>query len=504
MISSRKILWLVPVAAILIMLATGCNDTLRQFITPVPSPGGDPGQLAHAVVLSTNPATPTSSNPALGTDLHIDVSGDSVVGVVPVGTQPRFLGRTGNRIIVLNAGAPATQTTEAVPPSVSSYIGLLPLSSTVTTITLPTGTIPQAGAFSSNGNFYVVKSASLDPTNTTTNNVGVISAAVNAITATVPAGGNPIAIAGNGSNNKIYVINQSDPAFNGGGSVTVISTIDNFVVTTIQVGKSPVWGVMSPDGVHVFVVNQGSNDVSVIDTLLDQVIATIPVGTSPNYAVFEPKNQRVYVSNTGVSNTGDSFISVIKANGIDLANQILPTLIANIKIPAPANSVAALPDGTRAYATLSGCPTGTNHTTIINDIATSCNGNQVAVIDVQALKQTKLLTVGPGAVSIDAASNSSRVYVVSANDITTIADDVTPPPNPPQTRTFTTPSVSIINTSTDTVLRQTVDSHIVSLVPTFHVPQQDPACVPTIDPTFNHTVPIPCPLQTPFVVRVFP
>lgn len=491
MTSSRKILWLVLVTAILIVLGTGCNDTLRQFITPVPGPGGDPGTLAHAVVLSTNPATPTAGNPAVGTALHIDVSGDTVVGVVPLGVKPLFLGQTSNRVLVLNAGNGAD-----IPATVSSYIGLLPLSSPVTTVTLPPGTVPQAGGFSSVGNFYVVNSGPLDPSSPSTNNAGVISSAVNAVTTTVPVGSNPVAIAGNGANNKIYVVNQSS------GDVTVISTIDNFVVKTIPVGSSPVWGLMAPDGVHVFIVNQGSNSVSVIDTLLDQVIATIPVGTSPNYAFFEPKTQRVYVSNTG-----SPFISVIKANGIDLANQILPALIANVPITAPAISVAALADGTRAYAALGGCPAGTNHINIVTDPARlpACTGNQVAVIDTLSFTQSRLLTVGPGAVSIDAAGNSSRVYVVSANDITTITDNVTPPPGPPQPpRTFVTPSVSIINTNTDTVLRQAADPSVVSLVPTFHVPQQNPACVPTIDPTFNNKVPIPCPLQTPFMVRVFP
>jgi DNA-binding beta-propeller fold protein YncE len=212
--------------------------------------------------------------------------------------------------------------------------------------------------------------------------------------------------------------------------------------------------------------------------------------------VFEPTNQRVYVSNTGSAS-----ISVIKANGIDLANGILPTKIAEIPIPAPADSVAALADGSRAYAAMGGCPAGTNHTRIIADLP-SCNGNQVAVIDTQALALRKVLTVGLGAVSIDAANNSSRVYVIGANDITTITANV---PNPPQpSLTFVTPSVSIINTASDTVLRQAVDPSITSLVPTFHVPQQDPACVPTIDQTFNTKVPLPCPEQNPFVVRIVP
>jgi YVTN family beta-propeller protein len=318
----------------------------------------------------------------------------------------------------------------------------------------------------------------------------VISSTVSAITATIPVGTNPVAVVGNNANNKIYVVNQ------GSNNVTVVSTIDNFVIGNIQVGTSPVWGVMAPDGIHVFIVNQGSNDVSVIDTLLDQVIATISVGTSPNYAVFEPTNQRLYVSNTGSPS-----ISVIKANGIDLANGILPTKIADIPLPAAADSVAALQDGSRAYAAMGGCPAGTNHTRIIADLP-SCTGNQVAVIDAQALALRKVLTVGPGAVSIDAANNSSRVYVVSANDITTVAPN---PPDPNQApRTFATPSVTIINTVSYTVLRQAVDPSIISLVPTFHVPQQDPACVPTVDPTFNTKVPLPCPEQNPFVVRVVP
>jgi YVTN family beta-propeller protein len=459
MIFSRKALWLALVAATLVVLVTGCNDTLRQFITPVPAPSGDPGALSHAIVLSTNPAVPTDGTAAVGSDLHIDVSGDTVVGVVPVGPQPLFLGKSTNRVFVMNAGVTPPAPGQAIPPTVTSYIGLLPLSSTPSTITLPPGTVGQGGGFSSSGNFYIANGVG--------NNATVITAAVNAVTGTVPVGTNPVAIAGNNANNKIYVVNQ------GSDDVTVISTIDNFVSKTISTldavnhpnqRANPIWGVMAPDGVHVFIVNQGDGTdtgwVSVIDTLLDIVIANIEVGVSPNYAVFEPKNQRVYVSNTG-----SAFISVIKANGIDLAQQILPTKIADIPIAAAATSVAALPDGTRAYAALGGCSIGTNQTNIITDPARlpACTGNQVAVIDALALTQTKLLTVGAGAVSIDAANNSARVYVVGAN----------------------AGNISIINTATDTVLS------------TLPAPQQSLGC----------QNPKACPqnaTQIPFQVRVFP
>ena len=453
MIPTRKTYWLVLFAAISMLLLSSCNDTLRQFITAVPGPGGNPGVLSHAIVLSTNPAAPSDGSVAVGSDLHIDVSGDTVVGVVPVGPNPVFLGKTTNKVFILNQGNLSQPDS-----TVTSYIALLPQSSTPGVTTLPTGTVPQGGGFSSSGNFYVADTGGA---------VNMIAANVNAAIATIPVGTNPVAVVGNNSNNKIYVVNQ------GSNNVTVISTIDNFVLGTIPVGTAPIWGVMAPDGVHVFIVNQGSNDVSVIDTFLDQVIATIPVGTSPNFAVFEPTNQRVYVSNTG-----SPVISVIKANGIDLANGILPTKIADIPIPAPATSVAALPDGSRAYAAIGGCPTGTNHINLITPTPTSppnlpsCTGNQVAVIDTQALALKKVITVGEGAVSIDAASNSLRVYVIGAN----IKDPTTSAP---------AANVSIINTTDDTVLS------------TIAIPQQSLGCQnPKVCPQ-NAT-------QIPFMVRVFP
>jgi YVTN family beta-propeller protein len=435
MIRTPKSLWLLFFAAIFIVIVTGCNDQLRQFITPVPGPSGDPGLLSHAIVLSTNPAVPTNGTTALGSDLHIDVSGDSVVGVVPVGSKPVFLGKTSSRVFVLNSDTP---------PTVTTYLGLLPLNSSISTITLPAGVTAQAGGTSNTGNFYA--------TNGPGSNVSLIASSALAFSGSFSVGTNPVAVAGNSNSNKIYVVNQ------GSGTVSAVSTIDNFTVATIPVGTSPIWGVMAPDGVHVFIVNQGSNTVSVIDTFLDQVIATIPVGASPNYAVFEPHLQRLYVSNTG-----SATISVIKANGIDLANQILPTKIADIPIPAAATSLAALADGSRAYAAIGGCPTGTNHINLLPTNLASCNGNQVAVIDAQALALKKVIPVGAGAVSIDAANDSSRVYVVGAN----------------------AGNISIIRTSDDTVLT------------TIPAPQQSLGCQSPIFCPANAT-------QIPFMVRVFP
>ena len=457
--ASFKAMWLLASLGILMLVAVGCNDTLRQFIVPVPSPSGDPGTLAHAITLSTNP----SAN-GLGSDMHIDVSGDSSVGIVPLGLNPVFLGKTSNRVFIINSGDPP-----AIPPTVSTYIALLP-TSTVSTVTMPgVNDGPVAGATSSTGNFYVVNHLS--------KTVDVIAGSVLAVVATIQLPStvtnpvsNPVMIAGNAANNKIFVVNQ------GSNNVTEISTIDNTVIgNPIPVGNSPIWAVMSTDGLFVFVVNQGDGTVSVIDTSLDIVLPCAPgpsciggnaikVGTtaspSPNFAFYDSKLKRVYVTNTG-----EPSVTVIKGNGFDLGSnpQVLPAKIADItNLSGLPTSITALSDGTKAYAALGNCPAGVNHLTLPDPTSASnashCPGNLVSVIDAVGLRETGTIPVGPGAITVDASSDASRVYVVSANDITTVRDDVHRPnctdplcldgavlPD----RTFPTPSISIIKTATN-------------------------------------------------------
>ena len=353
--------------------------------------------------------------------MHIDVTGDSSVGTVQVGIDPVFIGKSGNRIFTINSGDAST------PPTVSVYTALLPQSATVTTVTLPSSPDPNAavnpiaGGTSSSGNIYIANNGS--------NNVSVISGNVLAVTATVklPAGDSgPVMIAGNAANNQIFVVNRTS------GTVTQISTIDNTVVgPSITVGSSPIWGVMSTDGLFVFVVNQGSNNVSVIDASLHTVIATIAVAASPNFAFYEPTLKRVYVSNTG-----SGTVSVIKADNITAAN--LPVKLKDVLVSGTPASVTALSNGAKAYAALGNCPAGVNHTNILAQLA-SCNGNLVSVIDAASLQEIRTIPAGSGAVSIDSSSDASRVFVVNAHDSVTNSSG-----------THTAGTISDIRTSTDT------------------------------------------------------
>jgi DNA-binding beta-propeller fold protein YncE len=191
----------------------------------------------------------------------------------------------------------------------------------------------------------------------------------------------------------------------------------------------------------------------------------IKVGTSPNFAFYEPTLRRLYVSNTG-SNT----ISVIRADNVNINNP--PTKLKDITVSGAPTSVTALSNGSKIYAALGNCPAGINHLTLPANLA-GCTGNLVSVIDASSLVETRTITVGPGAVSIDASSDGSRVFVVNANDSVTDG-----------TGTHAAGTVSDIRTSTDTEINR------------FRAPQQDPACNP--GPT------VFCPVQTPFQVITFP
>jgi len=463
-----------------VLLAAGCGDNFRQFIIPVPGPGGDPknGQ-SQAIFLSTNPQ-------GAGTNTHVDISGDTEVAIVPVGPSPVFLGKSFGRMFVVDGN---NTISSYISNGVNAGTGVAP---TVSTSILPASiSTPVAGGQSGSGNFYIADSGS--------NDVSILEAGNLTATGTLSVGTAPVAVATNNNLPKAYVVN------NGSNNVTVISSADNAVITTIAVGTAPIWAVMTPDSAHVFVVNQGDGTVSVIDTVLDTVIATIPVGTSPNFAFFDPALQRLYVSNTG-----SSTLSIVKADNINptATPPVLPVKLADVTLSGAPVSVTVLPDGSKAYAALGGCPAGTNHTNLLANLA-SCTGNRVSVIDPLGLREIKTITIAPpalpatftgtisGVVSVDAAQDGSRIYAVHANDQVVVPDTVNTPAQP--SRTIPTGSLSIIRTATDAEL--TDNNGKLVRIP---APPQVPTCQPVTDPTFNKNGPIPCAQQIPFSVRTSP
>src|SRR3989442_1752763 len=127
-----------------------------------------------------------------------------------------------------------------------------------------------------------------------------------------------------------YVPNELD------GTVSVIATATNTIVTTVTVGILPVGAAATPNGAYVYVTNLGSNAVSVIATATNTVVATVPVGMGPAGVAATPDGAHVYVANDG-SNT----VSVIAT--------ATKTVEATVPVGMGPAGVAVMPDGTHVY-----------------------------------------------------------------------------------------------------------------------------------------------------------
>src|ERR1700730_5469511 len=80
------------------------------------------------------------------------------------------------------------------------------------------------------------------------------------------------------------------------------------VTATIPVGNYPDAVAVSPNGAHAYVTN-GDHTVSVIDTATNTVTATIPVGNYPDAVAVSPDSANAYVTNNL-----DNTVSVIDTN----------------------------------------------------------------------------------------------------------------------------------------------------------------------------------------------
>ena len=82
-------------------------------------------------------------------------------------------------------------------------------------------------------------------------------------------------------------------------AVAVVDTVQNKVLTKVQVPKGPHGVVITPDGRKVYVSSDGAASVSVIDTASDHVVASIDVGANPHGLAISGDGRRVLVSGWG-------------------------------------------------------------------------------------------------------------------------------------------------------------------------------------------------------------
>jgi YVTN family beta-propeller protein len=165
--------------------------------------------------------------------------------------------------------------------------------------------------------------------------ISVIDAVTNTVTATIPVGTDPDGIAATPDGRRLYVTNFLS------NEVSVIDAVVNQVSSTVPVGSGPVGVAVTADGTRAYVANRGADQVSVIDTTNEEVVATIEVSRGPNAVAITPDGKHAYVTNSFTRNPG--MVSVIDTD--------VGVVAATVPVNRNPNRVAVTPDGRMAYVT---------------------------------------------------------------------------------------------------------------------------------------------------------
>ncbi len=208
------------------------------------------------------------------------------------------------------------------------------------------------------------------------------------------------------------------------GTVLVINTTTNKVITTIKVGNEPCGIAISRDGTTVYVTNYADNTVSVINVTTNTVVATIPVGGSPYGVAVTSDGSRIYVSN-------------LTSGNVSVINTATYKLIASITGLSTPSGIAVSPDGKLVYvaneaaSSITAIKGSTNSVLstigLYNNpfgIAFSPDGSQayvaaesaLSVINTLSNSVTSIIQVGVAPRGLAISPDGSRVYVANTSE----------------------------------------------------------------------------------------
>ncbi len=347
----------------------GCGNTYRPVITPINPTGPAAQPPSYAVVVSS----PSANTPGVAT--VIDYSGDSILAQAPIGPNPFAFTLDSNGANGYTANSDHTltnfQVSSAQPQEKNIYYSTLPATAETVGLFSPTAGLWSPDLFQNEIN------------------VLAINGSAEAFKLAIPVATTPVTVVGLGSlGQNIYSISQNVPfdvvCNNAPTSVSQVGEADSLEVASftvsarIPLGKCPVYGVASPDGRRVFVLNRGDDTITVINSQnnsADSCVCPItgclnqngqpyfchpslPLSTSagltgpnvpavagPVYAEYIPTNQQLVVSDYD-----GAAISLIDVS-LDQYGNDSPTFGTTFTIPVGNNpaSVTALADGSRAY-----------------------------------------------------------------------------------------------------------------------------------------------------------
>lgn len=239
----------------------------------------------HPQGIVVNPANQLVyiANQLSGTITVLD-SGNQVVKVIQL--QPTFPGFTSPVALAVNTKSTSSKYGFVyVVCSVANTLAAIDLALNVTA-TIPVGIRPVAVAFNPvNLRVYVANLAS--------DNLSVIDAETltEILISPLPTGQDPIGIGVDPINGGIYTANSLD------NSITVYDSTNAFVTTIPAVGQRPVSITYNPANNSMYAVATNNNFVYQIETLTHTVVGIIEAGSKPYNSFFDSYNGFLYVQN---------------------------------------------------------------------------------------------------------------------------------------------------------------------------------------------------------------
>jgi YVTN family beta-propeller protein len=415
--SAAKSVYLFALTAAALVSILGCGNTYRPVVSAVNpvGPAGQPPKYAVAI------SSPSQTLPGLVT--FVDFSGDTVLITANLGVAPYYL--------ALNSGGNTGYTLNGDGTVNNFGITTSLLTSQVSQTTLLAGAAP---------NSILPLSTSTYISEPGRNSIAQLQATSSALALKqelpIDTGFSPVYIAGATAGTRAYAISQSTTS-GAPGQVAAIDVASNTISNRINVGVSPIYGVMTADGRRVFVMNQGDGTVSVINAQTNQLDVPptgstnpIAVGTQPVWADFAPARNELVVANAGdgvhpgtvsIINIPLCSVVTLPSNpGCDVNNPVdavgFGQVLATVPVGANSLMVAVLQDtqNTRAYVL-------NQHDSTVSVVNLSTN-TVTATIPVPA-------SMHPAFIAASSGTPTGKVYVTS-----------------PETNTMT-----IIRTDTDTI-----------------------------------------------------
>ncbi|MCI4323491.1 MAG: PKD domain-containing protein [Thermoplasmata archaeon] len=254
------------------------------------------------------------------------------------------------------------------------------------------------------------------------NNVSVISDVNDSVVTSVGVGSDPDAVAYDSATGEVFVANS------GSNNVTVISDVNDSVVTSVPVGSDPDGVGFDPGIGEVFVANSGSDNVSVISDINDSVVTSVMVGNGPSAVTYDSGTAEVFVANefsgnvSVISEVNDSVVASVPV-GVDPDTVAYDlgtgqVFVGNC-VGNPSDPVSVIDGSNDTVVTtvaVGSCPTGLAYDPGTGEVfVANLDSNNVSVISDVDDSAITWVPVGSNPQAIAYDSGTGQLFVANSN-----------------------------------------------------------------------------------------